>query len=205
MIYVGLKCSASLSWFLSAHEIHRPKILSPCCRQGCRAPSWLLPSECPSHFWPRLLSEVSFLLGLLTHQLAREKGPASSCVPCASCRFHHWPESLILLTGQSPALSHLPCTQYLISPEQTYPMASQGPYGDCPLHRKHPLIQSFPTFHHTHISPYMMSIFEILPPDKEPQMATDQVGTSVLCDASLLSNFALAWWESTHFQSFFKS
>lgn len=34
---------------------------------------------------------------------------------------------------------------------------------------------------------------------------TDQVGTSVLCDISLLSNFALAWWESTHFQRFFKS
>lgn len=165
MIYVGLKCSAFLSWFLSAHKIHSPKAHSPCCQQGCRAPSWLLPSECPSHFWPHFLSEVSFQLSLLPHQLAREKGPASSCVPCTSCRFHRWPEALILLTGQASALPHLPCTQYLISPEKTNPMASQSPYCDYLLHQNHPLIESFPTSHHTHISPYIVSISRQGTPD----------------------------------------
>lgn len=155
MIYVGLKCSASLSWFLSAHEIHRPKIHSPCCQQGPTAPSWLLPSKRPSRFLTRLLSEVSFLLSLLAHQLGRGRGNVQQAAV-----------SLVLPAGPATGLTLSPCILARLLPRFALPapstlfsqrrhtlLASQGPYFGCPFHQKHPLNQVF--FHfsaHTHLT-----------------------------------------------------
>lgn len=176
-----IKCSASLSWFLSAHEIHSSKIHSPFCQEVYGASPWLLPSECPSRFWPHSLSEVSFLLSLLTHQLAQQKGPASSCVPCASCGPHAWPQAPI--SGQAPCFIQ-PSLYPAPYQEKTCPLCSHN-LAWLPIRPnaslKSRLFLLFIT-RTSHLKRVWLSSVQFLDPasDMGSQVVTDQIGAYVL-------------------------
>lgn len=124
------------------HGLHRIKMLSfpfliSLCSRDPQAKNTLCllptrPQSCimvtalpvPFPFLTHLLSEVSFLLGLLTHQLAwREKvhqAAVSLVLPAGpavalSLHFACWPGSCLVLPSLHPAL---------YSPEKTHPLTS---------------------------------------------------------------------------------
>lgn len=90
MIYVGLNAQLPFPDLSLLMRSAGQKYTVPAANKAAEP----LRGYCPPNALPvfeDLLSEVSFLLSLLTHQLAREKGPATSCVPRASCGPHPWP------------------------------------------------------------------------------------------------------------------
>lgn len=147
MISAGLKYSAPLSWFLSAHEIHGLKIHSPCCPQG------------------RIVVTALWVpFPFLTPFAIRSSFP---CKPSNSSVSVGWGEkalhaavSLVLPACPITGLKRSSCILARLLPCFALPAAStsfpqektQGPCFGCPLCQSISSVKSVSTLHHTHIS-----------------------------------------------------